>query len=96
MDLDTDSNYLNGGYCVPGLGSMHRYPDTDSPPTDTPTPITITHELEIILDPVDAAIVLLNPKPIEGGRYFIAVPTPLKSYPTKDEKLSNGPEFPPR
>ena len=39
------------------------------PPTDTPTPITITHELEIILDPVDAAIVLLNPKPIEGGRY---------------------------
>ena len=39
------------------------------PPTDTPTPITITHELEIILDPVDAAIVLLNPKPIEGRRY---------------------------
>jgi len=37
--------------------------------TDTPTPKTITHELEIILDPVDAAIVLLNPKPIEGGRY---------------------------
>ena len=39
------------------------------PPTDTPTPITITHELEIILDPVDAAIVLLNPKPIEEWRY---------------------------
>ena len=34
------------------------------PPNDTPTPITSTHELEIILDSFDAAIVLLDPEPI--------------------------------
>ena len=39
------------------------------PPAPTPTPITITHELEIISDPPEAADVLLNPTPIEGGRY---------------------------
>jgi hypothetical protein len=39
------------------------------PPAPTPTPITITHELEIIADPPEAADVLLNPTPIEGGRY---------------------------
>lgn len=38
-------------------------------PTPTPTPITITHVLEIIADPRDAADVLLNPRPISGGRY---------------------------
>ncbi len=39
------------------------------PPAPTPTPITITHELKIIADPSEAADVLLNPTPIEGGRY---------------------------
>ena len=39
------------------------------PPVPTPTPMTITHELVIIADPPEAADVLLNPTPIEGGRY---------------------------
>ncbi len=39
------------------------------PPAPTPTPITITHELEIRADPPEAADVLLNPTPIDGGRY---------------------------
>ena len=80
---DAASDYLNGGYCVPGLGSRHRCPDTDSPLTDAPTPITITHELEIISDPVDAAIVLLNPKPIEGGRYVHSRTATLEVVPNK-------------
>ena len=44
-------------------------PTSVPPPVPTPTSITTTHELKIIADPADAADVLLNPKPIEGGRY---------------------------
>lgn len=44
--------------------------ETVTPPTDpTTTRITITHELEVLLDPVEAGNYLLNPKPLEQGDY---------------------------
>ena len=43
--------------------------DIESEPTPTPEPAIITHELEVIVEPTDTAIVLLNPKPFGNQRY---------------------------
>ena len=60
-----------GTSTVPATDPQATDPQAADPQAADPRPTLgiITHVLEVIADPSDAADVLLNPTPIDGGRY---------------------------
>ena len=63
------------GAVLLGVVACTNLPTLTPPPTPTPTPTptrtSITLELEVKSNPREAADIVLNPKPIPGGRYLL-------------------------
>jgi len=58
------------GAVLLGVVACTNLPTLTPPPTPTPTRTSITLELEVKSNPREAADIVLNPKPIPGGRYL--------------------------
>ena len=58
------------GAVLLGVVGCTNLPTLTPPPTPTPTRTSITLELEVKSNPREAADIVLNPKPIPGGRYL--------------------------
>lgn len=59
------------GAVLLGVVACTNLPTLTPPPTPTPTRTSITLELEVKSNPREAADIVLNPKPIPGGRYLL-------------------------
>ena len=59
------------GAVLLGVVACTNLPTLTPPPTPTPTRTSITLELEVKSNPLEAADIVLNPKPIPWGRYLL-------------------------
>ena len=82
------------GAVLLGVVACTNLPTLTPPPTPTSTPTptrtSITLELEVKSNPREAADIVLNPKPIPGGRYLLGRTVTINVLPKEGWLVDEG------